>query len=201
MSGADIQPRYLVKVGGSVLDAGRAAAVVAALPFDRRETVFLAGGGARADQVRAAQKRDGFDDATAHRFALEAMNDMADCLAAVAPHLAVVGSLDAVGDTLSAGLCPVIRPWPALSRDVLLPENWSATSDAIAARLAEIVGTAVVLVKSVDTHVGQSASDLAEAGIVDSEFPRIVRRSFLKWAVLGPAEVSAVKPVVHWHQG
>lgn len=201
MTGAAIQPRYLVKVGGSVIDAGRAAAAVAALPFERGETVFLAGGGARVDQVRAAQKRDQFDDATAHRYALEAMNDMAESLAAVAPHLATVTSLDAVSDTLAAGKCPVIRPWPTLSRDVLLPESWSATSDAIAARLAEIVGTAVVLVKSVDTHVGQPATELAAAGIIDSEFPRVVRRSFLKWAILGPADLATARPTVHWHQG
>ena len=61
-----------------------------------------------------------------------------------------------------------------------LPHNWRVTSDAIAARVAEIDGLArLVLLKSVDLQEGLSWREAAERGLVDPMFGEIVERAKL----------------------
>ena len=81
--------RAVVKVGGSLsADPARLRALLAALAEGAfGPCLVVPGGGTYADAVRAAQRRDGFDDAEAHRRALDAMSRMADYLHAIEPRL------------------------------------------------------------------------------------------------------------------
>jgi 5-(aminomethyl)-3-furanmethanol phosphate kinase len=181
-------PPLVVKVGGSVVSAGCASLVVEHLVSMTLPVVIVPGGGAFADKVRADQIRDGFDDATAHRLALRAMDAMAGVLAAQHPRLRQADSISTCLDVLAAGHVPVWTPWPEVAADPTLPASWQTTSDAIAARLAERIGAAaVVLIKSVDAGGHETASELAAAGIVDPVFAGIVARSRIRWWIAGPA--------------
>ena len=81
--------RTVVKVGGSLCaDPARLRALLAALAEGAfGPCLVVPGGGAHADAVRAAQRRDGFDDDEAHRRALDAMSRMAGDFHAIEPRL------------------------------------------------------------------------------------------------------------------
>jgi hypothetical protein len=61
-----------------------------------------------------------------------------------------------------------------------LPHTWAATSDAIAARVAEVAGADLVLLKSTDLPTAMSWSEAAAAGLVDQTFDTVVRRAGLR---------------------
>ena len=75
-AGRGVSVRTVVKVGGSLCaDSGRLRALLASIAEGAfGPCLVVPGGGVHADAVRAAQKRDGFDDAEAHRRALDAMS-------------------------------------------------------------------------------------------------------------------------------
>src|SRR5262249_28103443 len=58
-----------------------------------------------------------------------------------------------------------------------LPHSWAATSDAVAARVAEVTGARrLVLLKSVHLPPGMDWSTAAQQGLVDPTFPEVVGR-------------------------
>ena len=128
-----------------------------------------------------------FDDAAAHRMAMLGMRQMADLYVSMRDEFAVAESLDAIAATLASGKTPIWAPLPMMADDETIPANWTATSDALAARLAERLGGApLVLIKSIDVDEAATAADLAADGIVDQAFPVIIARAGLKWRVFGP---------------
>ena len=73
--------------------------------------------------------------------------------------------------------------------DRSITRDWKTTSDGLAARLAERLGGApVVLVKSCRVPRSASAARLAREGIVDPTFAAIVERGRLSWRVLGAGD-------------
>lgn len=185
---ANVKP-VVVKLGGSLSVSGRLADVVALVAAARRPVVIVPGGGPFAEAIRALQKEEGFDDATAHGLALLSLNETAKLMFTLAPQRLVptetLGEIDAV---LASGRIPVWLPYKLSVDDAAIPHDWSATSDALAARLAErLDGAAVVLVKSVDAKLGLKPQAHADAGLVDPVFPLIVERAGLPWGILGPS--------------
>jgi aspartokinase-like uncharacterized kinase len=61
-----------------------------------------------------------------------------------------------------------------------LPHSWRATSDAIAARVAEMAGGRLVLLKSTHLPAGMPWSAAAAAGLVDETFDAVVNRADLR---------------------
>ncbi|WP_375462487.1 uridylate kinase [uncultured Methylobacterium sp.] len=86
-----MRPLAVVKVGGSLrADPARLSGLLAALADGvHGRCVIVPGGGAFADAVREAQRRDGFDDSVAHRLALDAMGRMAKVFHAIEPRLSL----------------------------------------------------------------------------------------------------------------
>jgi len=162
----------------------------------RAPVVVVPGGGAFADAVRVAQADLGFSDAVAHRMAILATHQTAHALAALEPRLSPADTVAAIGRALADGRIPVWLPWRLSERDKTIPADWSVTSDALAARLAERLGAApVVLVKSCTVPPGATLDRLARAGTVDPTFVTIVERARLSWRVLGAgdeAELAAI---------
>ncbi|ACL60165.1 uridylate kinase [Methylobacterium nodulans] len=170
----------VVKLGGSLTaDAVRLRTVLRGLA-DGAEgpAVIVPGGGPLAEAVRKAQAALAFDDALAHRLALDAMSGMARILQALEPRLTV--SVDPAAD-LRRGRVPV---WdPALLKDghADIPECWEVTSDSLALWLAAELGAErCVLVKSAE------AGDPATEGLVDAAFPRFARRFCGEIVLRGP---------------
>lgn len=179
----------VVKIGGSLAEAGRLQNVLRWIGAASRPVVVVPGGGVFADAVRNLQEQVDLDDGVAHLLAMRAMHQMADVFAALSDKMKIV---DNVGDIIAmgaGGLVPVWVPLPMLAGDATIPANWTTTSDGIAARLAELLGGApLVLLKSADVPAQASAEALAERGVVDATFPVIVARAGSLWRVLGPRD-------------
>jgi aspartokinase-like uncharacterized kinase len=165
----------VVKLGGSLASSPSLREwldVVAGAGGGR--TVIVPGGGPFADAVRAVQRQQGFDDASAHRMALLAMEQYGRMLIAMQPALssAYIGS--AVGSALARAGVPVWMPSAMVLARSDIPASWDVTSDSLAAWLAaELRAAVLVLVKSVKVIEAQAAvTDLVGRGWVDPEFPR-----------------------------
>ena len=182
----------VVKVGGSLLETGQLAVLLATIANAGRPVVVVPGGGAFADKVRDLQHALKFDDATAHRLAMLGMHQMAEVFITTNMRLRIADSLDAIVDVLASGDIPVWVPLPMLEHDATIPRDWSITSDGIAARLAELLGGApLVLLKSCAVPQAASTVTLADDGVVDVVFPGIVARANLDWRVFGPDDNEA----------
>jgi aspartokinase-like uncharacterized kinase len=179
----------VVKLGGSLAESGRLTAILKIVAGTRAPVAIVPGGGAFAEAVRCAQADLGFSDAAAHRMALLAMHQTGLMLAALNRRLAPVETLAGIEREILCGRIPVWLPLKLTERDRRVPADWSATSDALAARLAERLGRApVVLVKSCRIAKDAAIAALVRAGIVDPMFAEIVDRARLPWRVLGAGE-------------
>ena len=177
----------VVKVGGSLAETGRLKTALAMIRAARRPVVVVPGGGPFADGVRDLQAAMNFDDAVAHRLAMLAMHQMAELMVSLQDGLQVAQSLDEIADVVGRGQAPVWAPLLTMAKDATIPADWSATSDSLAARLAELLGgVRLVLLKSVDVEKEDSLEELARRGVVDPAFPAIVTRAGLSWSVFGP---------------
>jgi aspartokinase-like uncharacterized kinase len=155
--------------------------------------VYLPGGGGGADWIRRLDAIHGLGDCASHALAIRAMGLNAHALAALP-----IGATLVTGppDTPPAGSATLVLDpvsWLLGSNaPPQLPESWDATSDAIAACLAQTLGAAVlVLLKSVDLPPGRTTTEQArDAGLVDPAFPSLARGlARVEWVNLrhGPA--------------
>jgi aspartokinase-like uncharacterized kinase len=179
----------VVKIGGSLAETGRLREVLDIVAAAKRPVVVVPGGGPFADAVRAAQRELEFDDGTAHRMALLAMHQTALVMKALEPALDLAETFAAMRRAWAERRIPVWLPLKLSQRDRRIPADWSITSDGLAARLAERLGRApLVLVKSCRIEPGSTAPALVREGVVDPAFADIVARAGLDWRVLGPGE-------------
>lgn len=170
-------PPWVVKLGGSLAGGSLLGAWLEAIAGGGGRLVLVPGGGPFADQVREMQQRWGFDDRTAHRLALLAMEQYGLMLAGLQPGLVPADSQAAIRRVLGAAKVPVWLPTRMALGRPEIPESWDVTSDSLAAWLARQIGAAgLLLVKSVDVGEGSSAEDLAAAGIVDPQLPHFLAR-------------------------
>jgi aspartokinase-like uncharacterized kinase len=143
----------VLKVGGSLgrgQGLARLCQEIARLGRERRLLV-VPGGGVFADQVRSAYRIHHLGETAAHRMALLAMDQYGLLLADLLP-----GSL-ATADLLSArraaaqGRVAVLLPAALVNQADPLPHSWQVTSDSIAAWIAGLVKTELlVLIKDVE---------------------------------------------------
>jgi aspartokinase-like uncharacterized kinase len=171
----------VVKVGGSLLDwpplRERLARWLTARPADA--TILMAGGGDFTDAVRRAQSLHGFDDETAHWLCVKALSVTARLLAQLLPNARLTGSLDELLVWTCEGKAPIVfDAADFLCQDepqapgMVLPHDWTATTDSIAARIAQLTSAGeLVLLKSADPPPHQSLAELSAVGYVDDHFP------------------------------
>jgi 5-(aminomethyl)-3-furanmethanol phosphate kinase len=179
----------VVKLGGSLAESMRLASILDIVGRARAPVVIVPGGGAFADAVRRAQADFEFSDEDAHRMALLAMHQSGLMLASLHPRLAPIETLAGLRKELDAGRIPVWLPYKMSQRDKRVSADWSTTSDGLAARLAERLGGAtVVLVKSCRILPGSAMVSLVFEGIVDPTFAAIVDRADLAWHVVGAGD-------------
>ena len=179
----------MLKLGGSLAESGQLKAHVEIIARASRPLVVVPGGGPFADTVRDQQRRLGLSDVQAHRLALLAMHQMALVLCGLHERFVTVEYLPEMFVQRTGGPIPVWLPYALQHGDSSLPADWSVTSDALAARLAErLKGAEVVLVKSCAVPLGATLEELASAGIVDPVFSQIVARAGVAWRVLGAGD-------------
>ena len=165
----------VVKLGGSLADTGELRAWLAILASaGAGRAVVVPGGGTFADAVRNAQQQQGFDDASAHRMALLAMEQYGLMLAGMEPSLVAADGIAAISSALKDDRVPVWMPSGMVLGCEDIPATWDATSDSLAAWLARVLGASLlILVKSVRvTQSRADAEELVRRGWVDPLFPR-----------------------------
>jgi aspartokinase-like uncharacterized kinase len=180
----------IIKLGGSLYESGLLAAALQRIAASSRAIILVPGGGPFADAVRAAQQRYGFSDALAHRLAILAMQQMACVIADMQPECVTADTPDDLMRLAQSGLqIPVWAPDAMTRRAGDIPRSWSMTSDGLAAWLAVKLGRLeVCLVKSCPVPRSLTVEALAQAGIVDAEFARIVTAYDLIWHVVGATD-------------
>ena len=164
----------VVKVGGSLYDlpglGARLGAFLATLA--PAAALVVPGGGPTAEAVRAFDRDQGLGPGASHWLALRACELNAHFLA----HLLSLPVVDWPGREAA-----VLAAHAFALRDEgsagALPHCWEATSDSVAARVAEVARAPLVLLKSSPVPAGLGWPAAAAAGLVDPLFAGIVARS------------------------
>jgi aspartokinase-like uncharacterized kinase len=203
----------VVKLGGSLLDwppLPRALARWLAAQPPAATSVLVCGGGPLTDAIRRAQRNFDLKDETSHWLCVAALSVSARLLAAIIPSAAWCDRFERL-TALAASHDPVtvvfdsgeflLNTEPDLP-GTPLPHDWSATTDSIAARLAEVLhADELVLLKSAGPPRGATFHALAAAGYVDGHFPaaaagvasvRMVNLRTPQWAGAGNCRETGV---------
>jgi 5-(aminomethyl)-3-furanmethanol phosphate kinase len=183
---SSVGPARVLKLGGSLATSGRLTGILDLVVATRRNVVVVPGGGPFADAVRIAQPEFMITERLAHTLALLAMHQMGLVIASRHVRFTPCDTLADIAAALGAGQLPVWMPFALQSHDETLPNDWTTTSDALAARLAErMLGVPVALVKSCAVPPAVTLAQLTTSGITDATFPVIVERARLAWHVFG----------------
>lgn len=167
---------FVVKLGGSLAHTPFLTNWLDVLAgLKKHDRVVVPGGGDFADQVRASQRKWKFDDRTAHRMALLAMQQYGLMLASLSPGFSPAGNRIEIDAVLRKKQVAVWMPdGPELDR-AGIPSGWDITSDSLSAWLAGQLGAEqLVIVKcSPRSDLLSVPVDLARQGILDTAFPRM----------------------------
>jgi aspartokinase-like uncharacterized kinase len=142
----------VIKIGGSL--TGCAEGIVRAIQASGLSALIVPGGGESADMVRRLDP----DDDTAHWMAVLAMEQFGF-------YLSGFGVPVTFNPEKREGL-NILLPYRILYERDPLPHSWDITSDSVAAWVAGLRGSDLVLVKSVDKiRSGESyVTEISEAG-------------------------------------
>ena len=189
VSGARRAPA-VVKVGGGLLALQgalvRAAAAIAAAAA-RRPLVVVPGGGPFAETVRRFDAEHRLSPVTAHWMAILGQDQYAHVLAERIPGASLTCSPEAIAAAHAAGRIPILAPFRWLRDADVLPHDWDATGDSVAALVAGALDAdLLVLLKP----VGGSALELTDRCFATT-LP-----AGLTVAVLGADEVGRLPEVI-----
>ena len=179
---------HVVKLGGSLADSDELAAWLDVIAkAGAGKVVLVPGGGHWADEVRSAQKREGFDDRVAHRKALGAMETFGKVLCGVRSEFVEASTEDAIRRVQATGKVAVWLPSEMVLADASIPQTWDVTSDSLAAWLAaRLDARLLVLLKSVTVaEPAISAIEMQEKQWVDPCFDDFCSRGRFQYRVLG----------------
>jgi aspartokinase-like uncharacterized kinase len=187
---------WVVKLGGSLANSDELPRWLDVIETAGAGKVVLApGGGPWADEVREAQKREGFDDRVAHRKALRAMEHYGKVLARMRANLVPAAGIAEIQEILRNGRVAVWTPYEMVVADPAIPESWDVTSDSLAAWLAkQLNASALLLVKSLKIEGPQPGiEDLMRQGWVDPAFAKFTFGIHLRIYLLGQGDQKAAE--------
>ncbi|MEN3793902.1 amino acid kinase [Fulvimarina sp. MAC3] len=179
----------LVKLGGSSVRSPNLQRWIAAIENATEPTVLVPGGGPFADAIRKMQAQLGYDDATAHEMSVLAMEQFGCVLLNLSKRFEAAGSIDEIQAALAKGAIPVWRPREMVMNASEIPQDWTVTSDSLAAWLQHQLGAGqLCLVKLIDVPENATVDVLSRAAIVDDAFPSMVSYG-TRLFVAGPADL------------
>ncbi len=190
-----LEPRpVVVKLGGSVVRSPELPAWLDVIAASARPVVIVPGGGALADEVRAAQSKLGFGDGAAHRMALLAMDQLAWAVGGLRAGFEVGGTEEALRASLAHGRVAVWAPYSLVAGRSDIPQSWTVTSDSLALWLARRLGAeCCYVIKSIQRQRGRfSAAQLASDGVVDEAFPSMFKDATFPVFLLGRGDQAAL---------
>lgn len=174
--------RLVVKLGGSLLARPQWPEEIAGLVADLpRPCVLIVGGGAVVDGLRAIDAAVPRPPRLMHRLAIEAMR-LTGAIVAESLALPVVTTAD---DAHAAAILDMATWLATHTAAARMPENWTVTSDSLAAVVAAAVDADLLLVKSVPPPAAtDDLQTLSAAGWVDAAFPTAAHElAGIEWAV------------------
>lgn len=161
----------VVKLGGSLLATSKLPDCLRKVAAGDLPTVIVPGGGVFADTVRSAQADWAFDDVTAHRMAILAMQQMALLMTALLPSLRLLRTVDECR-ALSGDVGVWSPCWQELD-DGGVEAGWSLTSDSLAAWLAQrLAAGELIVVKAANIVDDAALAVLQSQGVLDALFHR-----------------------------
>lgn len=178
-----MKPVRIIKLGGSLLDLPDVRPRFEAWLAQQEETCnfVIVGGGKVVDAIRGYDEIHALAATTAHSLAIGAMGLSAELFAQLMPKLLLVRdqtdprSIAYNGRTVIFEIRQFLERLEPKLPGRRLPENWAASSDSIAARIAYVVSAAeLVLLKSCDLPEAAALKDLAASNHVDAHFPEAV---------------------------
>jgi aspartokinase-like uncharacterized kinase len=184
----------VIKLGGSLAFSPALRDWITAVAVHAGRIVIVPGGGPFADAVRAAQEQMRFDDRTAHRMALLAMEQYGFAIASMNKRLQPADSLEAICHDLAGGKVPVWLPAQMVMADSAIPQSWDVTSDSLAAWFAGRIGAErLILVKHLETPESTVlVSNLVASDMIDGAFPKFIMASGVPAFILGTTEQRAM---------
>jgi aspartokinase-like uncharacterized kinase len=194
----------VVKLGGSLWRSGHLRDWLRQLAaLGAGKAVVVPGGGPFAETVREVQGQTGFGDAVAHRMALLGMCQYGLMLCGSEPGLTAAPSVKAVRDLLAQCKVPVWLPLDLCDDPQELPQDWSLTSDSIAADLAiQLKASDLCLIKSVVPPSGaMSVQPLVKHGIVDPRLPDFLAKTRCNVWWLGPDDAGLFQKLLAGETG
>ena len=158
--------------------------------YGREQIVVVPGGGIFADQVRQAQNNWKYDDVTAHRMALRAMEQFGLLLQRLEPQLISASSKEEICRVLESDKVPVWFPFNMIANNEQIKASWDITSDSLSLWLAEHLNCCnLVLVKStLPENKNLSARFLTGHGYLDKTFSKMFYRSVVRTFWLSHSE-------------
>ena len=177
----------VVKLGGSLSQSDTLVNCLNRVEqnYPNRAVVIAPGGGAFADQVRLAQHRWQFDDNTAHRMAILAMQQMALLIKGLKSDFSIACSVADIRKQLHRQKIVIWSPDIVELDNAAIQASWDITSDSLAAWLAKALSAReLVLVKSAIIDASLSLQQLAKQNIVDKGFCDLVRQATFKIQVI-----------------
>ncbi|PVV20561.1 MAG: hypothetical protein B6D78_10055 [gamma proteobacterium symbiont of Ctena orbiculata] len=180
---------WIVKLGGSLFTSDHLTKWLALLA-QTQALVIVPGGGPFADQVRQAQQQLQFDESTAHRMALLAMEQFGRMLCGLQPGLTATANSLQMEDALKRGETPVWMPTAMTMAAADVEHSWDLTSDSLAVWLCNQLGAQnLILVKSLSLDCENlSLDELTARNIVDNRFGSYLRSSAIQALVMADSE-------------
>jgi len=160
----------VIKIGGSLANQPdslkRLCRRLVALA-EKRKLLVVPGGGSFADLVREFDRIQQLSPTAAHLMALLGMDQYGILLSSLVPDARTVKNLKSARTLQTKGLLPILLPSEMISKDTYLERSWNVTSDSIAARVAGLSNTRIlILVKKVDGVFDANPEEKGEAKII-----------------------------------
>ncbi|NHJ84832.1 MAG: hypothetical protein FK734_05185 [Asgard group archaeon] len=155
----------LIKIGGSITENGTLKQLLELgeeLNYcfkSIKKFVVVPGGGRFAEEVRVSQKRNHFNDETAHWMAIHAMEQHALLLSHYISNSYIAYDLSIITREIEEGnKIPIISVLDFMRTKSKLPHSWAATSDAIAVEIANHLNfNQIIFVKDIDGVIVDNA--------------------------------------------
>ena len=158
--------------------------------------LLVPGGGIFADQVRDSQRKWKFDDVTAHKMALLAMEQYGHLMQGLQSQLVAADSQTKIRRILKKKQLPVWLPYKMVSTYCTLPEGWHTSSDSLALWLAKRLQAKHLLIVKSLSHRGRTAAELCDDGLLDNEFPKLLAQTNINVWWLYRGEVATLRSML-----
>ena len=147
--------------------------------------LLVVGGGDVIESIRQLDRVHDLSSCFAHWLCIDLLSHTAQIAGQLLPEFPIITAWSDLQQWLSGmpsegaarGAIVDVAAFYSRSRsDARLPENWSTTSDSLAALLSTQVGADEMVLFKSTSYISDAptATELADAGVVDAAFPKIV---------------------------